>query len=292
MPTVAARPVLLVSRARPARTPDVATGDAFIADQRHPARRWRQLRRAGRVLGRLGTVGLASLALAITAAAVAHGLVTSSLLAVRTVEVIGARRVPAASILEAARVEPGMNLLTLDAAAVAARVGALPGVRRAHVVRHLPYRVAVLIEEREPFALVSSRAGGLFWVDAEGHLVGPERRPIAPRLPVVSGVEPPVAGDHAVGDRLHTGLAFLRAVQRAGGRVAERISEIDVAPAGGPVLYTTDGVAVWMGAEAWDERLGRLDGVLGELDARREPVESVDLRFRDLVVWRPRAKER
>jgi hypothetical protein len=95
-----------------------------------------------------------------------------------------------------------------------------------------------------------------------------------------------------VGDRLHTGLALLRALERTGGRLVERVSEIDLTPAGGPVLYTTDGITVWVGGTGWDERLGRLDGLLGELDARREPLESVDLRFRDLVVWRPRAKER
>ncbi len=68
-----------------------------------------------------------------------------------------------------------------------------------------------------------------------------------------------------------------------------RISDFDLARPGGPVLYTIDGVEVWVGSEGWDERLARLDGVLGELDDRGERVESVDLRFRDLVVLSPRA---
>jgi cell division septal protein FtsQ len=105
----------------------------------------------------------------------------------------------------------------------------------------------------------------------------------------VSGVElPSDAADHPVGDRLHAGLTLLRAVQRAGGRVVRRISEIDLDGPGGPVLYTVDGIHVWVGTEAWDERLARLDGVLGEIEEQGEAVESVDLRFRDLVVWRPR----
>jgi cell division septal protein FtsQ len=136
---------------------------------------------------------------------------------------------------------------------------------------------------------VSGAGGGLFWADAEGYLVGPERRPTAAPLPILSGVERPADRDHPVGDRLATGLALLRAVQRAGGSLPRRISEIDLERAGGPALYTTDGILVWVGRDAWEERLARLDAVLGEIEERGEPAESVDLRFRDLVVWRPRA---
>jgi Cell division protein FtsQ len=89
--------------------------------------------------------------------------------------------------------------------------------------------------------------------------------------------------------RLRAGLALIRAVQRAGGRVAGRISEVDLAPADGPVLYLTDAALVRLGDEAWGERLARLDGVLADLDGHGEQVLSVDLRFRDLVVLKPRA---
>jgi len=49
-----------------------------------------------------------------------------------------------------------------------------------------------------------------------------------------------------------------------------------------------DGMAVWLGPDGWDERLARLDAVLGGLVEQQAPVETVDLRFRDLVVLRPR----
>jgi len=50
------------------------------------------------------------------------------------------------------------------------------------------------------------------------------------------------------------------------------------------VLYTVDGVEVRLGADNWDGRLARLEGVLGQLAAAPEPVTSIDLRFRDQVV--------
>ena len=54
------------------------------------------------------------------------------------------------------------------------------------------------------------------------------------------------------------------------------------------MLYLVDGIEVRLGADAWADRLARLDGVLGELDARGERVASIDLRFRDQVVLTPR----
>ena len=51
----------------------------------------------------------------------------------------------------------------------------------------------------------------------------------------------------------------------------------------GPVLYTVDGVEVRLGSEDWEERLARLEGVLGQVAA--QDVRTVDLRFRDQVVF-------
>jgi cell division protein FtsQ len=289
-PAGASGPGLALPRGRPARPVDTAAREAFIARQRHPARRFRRIRRSLRRLGAAASGVLAVAALGVTAVAGAPALTTTPLLGVRRVDVVGLKRLPEGAVRSAARIEPGANLLALDVDALGDRLESLPGVRRAHVVRHLPDRVVLTVEEREPYALVSVSGadGGLFWADADGYLMGPERRPTAPVLPILSGAERPADRDHPVGDHLATGMAVLRAVQRAGGGLPRRISEIDLERPGGPVLYTTDGIVVWLGREAWEERLARLDAVLGEIEEHGEPVESVDLRFRDLVVWRPR----
>jgi cell division protein FtsQ len=292
-PPAAARPTLLVARERPGRLVDAATRGAFITQQ---SRRGHRLRRLRRVLRRLGTVvgcALVLLAVAITGVAGAHALRRSGLLAVADLTVVGARRIPEATIRAAAGVEPGTDLLAVDPEAVVDRLEAIPGILRVRVVRQLPNRVIVTIEEREPYALVnlsrSDGAAGLVWVDAQGHLVGPERHGTMPPLPILSGVEPPPAtAGEPVGDRLQTGLALLRALKRAGGLILERVSEIDLERADGPILYMVDGMTAWLGPDGWDERLVRLDAVLGRLAEQEEPVESLDLRFRDLVVLRPR----
>jgi cell division protein FtsQ len=292
-PPAAARPTLLLARERPGRSVDAATRAAFIAQQ---SRRGHRLRRLRRVLRRVGTVvagALILLAVAITGIAGAHALRRSGLLAVTDVSLVGARRIPEATLRAAVGIELGTDILAVDPEAVVDRLEALPGILRVRVARQLPNRVVVTVEEREPYALVNlSRADGatgLVWVDAQGHLVGPERHGTMPALPILSGVEPPPAtAGEPVGDRLQTGLALLRALKRAGGLTIERVSEIDLERADGPILYMVDGMTAWLGPDGWDERLARLDAVLGRLAEQEEPVESVDLRFRDLVVLRPR----
>jgi cell division septal protein FtsQ len=81
---------------------------------------------------------------------------------------------------------------------------------------------------------------------------------------------------------------LLHVLERTSGRLAARVSEIDLSRPHGPVLYLVDGIEVRVGSDAWSDRLARLDGVLGELDARGERVASIDLRFRDQVVLTPR----
>ena len=67
-------------------------------------------------------------------------------------------------------------------------------------------------------------------------------------------------------------------------------SEIDVSRPDGPVLYTVEGVEVRLGAEDWEARLGRLQGVLAQVRAGGEPVSAIDLRFRDQVVLKTVAR--
>jgi cell division protein FtsQ len=292
-PPAAARPTLLDPRERPGRSLDSATRAAFIAEQSRRGSRLRRLRRGLRRLGVAMGAAVILLAVVITGIAGAHALRRSGLLAVTDLTVVGARRIPEASIRAAAGVVPGTDLLAIDPEAVVDRLEVIPGIRRARVSRQLPNRVVVTVEEREPYALVNlsgpDGAAGLVWVDAGGHLVSLERHGAMPSLPILSGVEPPPAtAGEPVGDRLQAGLALLGALKRAGGLAAERVSEVDMEPADGPVLYMLDGTAAWLGPDGWDERLARLDAVLGRLAEQQEPVVSVDLRFRDLVVLRPR----
>ena len=269
-------------RTRPAPPADLASRSRLISNQR---RRTRLASRSLRALARLFVVGVILSGLGMAAFVAWDWARRTPLLATRAVEVTGTRRLDEATVRAAAAIEPGVNLFAIDVAATEARIAELPGVRRAHVVRHLPGRVTIILEEREPYALVN--AGGLQWVDADGYLVAADARPGAIGLPILTGIGTPAAGTAPPSDGLRAGLAVLHALQRTSARLAARVSEVDLSRAHGPVLYLVEGVEVRLGTDGWPDRLARLDGVLGDLDARGERVASIDLRFRDQVVLTP-----
>ena len=149
------------------RAPAAATPVAAI-DPRIRARRIAVQRGQGRRrLQRLVDLGL----LLVVVAGFA-GALRSPLLDVDRVQVQGVDRTPEGSVLSAAGIERGQQLMDLDLRAAAARVAALPWVAQAEVARGLDGLVTVEVVERQPVATVGSGAGAVL-VDAEGRALAP-----------------------------------------------------------------------------------------------------------------------
>jgi cell division protein FtsQ len=277
---------LISPRARVEAPAEWAERSALVTGQRvgrrrRPARRARSFRGSGRVV-------LALLAVAVLAATGLRWVTTSPRFAVSAIDVRGASRVPAGRIVAAAGLAPGVNLWTLNTRAVVARIEAMPEIRRADVVREMPNRLTIVVEERRPFTLVHS--GRLHWMDEDGRVLGEEARAVAPEVPVISGLtEDELASMRtAPGPKARAAIQLIRALLRSGSTLTAEISEIDMSRAEGPVLYTVDGVEVRLGAEEWDERLARLEGVLAQVAT--DDVNGVDLRFKDQVVLKRGAR--
>src|SRR5262245_3506486 len=100
----------------------------------------------------------------------AHWLLTSPRFAIAGVEVRGASRVSAERVVEAAGIPARANIFRTDPTTVTARLQAVPEILRADVIRELPNRVTILVEERRPFTLVSN--GMVHWPDEGGRLLG------------------------------------------------------------------------------------------------------------------------
>jgi cell division protein FtsQ len=262
---------------------DLASRGRLIGRQRVDRSRLRRrvARRARVIAGRAGLVALAVAALG-ASGLLAGWLLSSARFAIASVEVSGQSRLSREEIETVAAIEPGSNIFTLDTREVVARLEALPLVRHAAVIRSLPNRVAIAVEERRPFTLV--HAGRLHWIDEQGIDLGPEARAVALGAPVISGLGPEDLVPDAPSGRAAAGLNLLRLLLRSGEGLLNSVSEIDMSRAEGPVLYTLDGVEVRIGKEDWEARLGRLLGVLAQLKASGETVTGIDLRFRDQVV--------
>jgi len=265
---------------------DFGERSAFVARQQvGPARRPRRsARRPGwRLVRFVLAVGLVAVVL-VGLAAAGRWLYTTSRFAVKQVEVRGAQQLTAERVLEAAHVPLGRSLFLIDPRRIARAVETLPEVQRAEVVRELPDRVTVVVEERRPFTLV--HAGRLHWIDESGHVLGREAQAVTPPAPVISGLSEAelLSMNGAPSGKAHDAIRLIRALLRSGSALAGEISEIDVASADGPVLYTVGGIEVRLGPDEWDERLARLEAVLAQKATREGGIRSVDLRFRDQVV--------
>jgi cell division protein FtsQ len=260
---------------------DLGERTPFIARQRRARRRRRG--RATR-LARVGGAILAGVLIVVGAVFGVRWLLISPRFTVAHVDVEGASRVSADRVRGAAAIPPGANLWRLDSAAVAARVAALPEIRRADVIRRVPDRLVIVVDERRPFTLV--HAGRLHWLDEEGRVLDEASRAVAPSVPVVSGLsEAELASLRSdPSPRVREAIALIRTLLRRGSALAAEISEIDVSRNDGPVLYTADAVEVRLGNEEWEERLARLERILRQVGRESEPVRAIDLRFRDQVV--------
>lgn len=278
---------LVSPRNRASALADMGERSAFVAGQRiGKARRPRPARRAR--LQRLVIGVLATMVITAGGGAGLHWLLTTPRFGVASVEVRGVSRVPPDQILAAAAIQRGTNIFKLDTIGVTGRVESLPEVRRADVVRELPNRVVISVEERRPFTLV--HGGRLHWMDEEGRLLGASPEAVAPPMPVISGLsaEELASMRTAPGPKARAAIGVIRALLRSGNGLTAEISEIDMSRREGPVLYTVDGVEVRLGTEDWDERLTRLEGVLAQIAT--QDVRAVDLRFRDQVVFQRGAR--
>jgi cell division protein FtsQ len=259
---------------------DIGDRPPFITRQRvsrRSTRRWRGLGHA------ILVGGLLLLVLGAGGAAIQYGL-NAPYFAVAAIEVRGTSRMSEARIVEAAGVEVGTSIFRLSPYEAARRLEYLPEIRHAEVIRELPNRVTIIVEERRPFTLV--HAGRLHWIDEEGVALGPVGQAVTPSAPVISGLLPEELErmrEHP-SPRGQMAIALIRLLLRSRSPLTGQISEIDVSRADGPVLYTVDGIEVRLGADEWDGRLRRLESVLREVASVPDPVTSIDLRFRDQVV--------
>src|SRR4029453_10932316 len=255
---------LISPRNRAAALADMGERSAFVAGQRvgrprgpRPAWRARLRRLLGAVLATIFTI--------MAGAAGLHWILTTHRFAVASVEVRGVSRVAPDQILAVAAIPRGTNIFRLNTMGVIGRVESLPEIRRADVVRELPNRVVISVEERRPFTLV--HGGRLHWMDEEGRLLGASASAVSSPLPVISGLTADELASMRTspGPKARAAIAVIRALIRSGRGLTAEISEIDMSRREGPVLYTIDGVEVRLGNEDWEERLQRLEGVLAQV---------------------------
>jgi cell division protein FtsQ len=230
------------------------------------------------LLLRFGTV----MAVALGAAA----LPTSSLFAVRSVQVRGTVQVPAAEIVALAGLRRGDRLFAVPAAEITARVLRHPRVARAAVRVGNGGQIVIRIAERIPYAAFPFR-GRYLILDRAGIVIDDQWS--AGTLPVITATAFVPEWVH-LGDRLPTGgiERALAALDRLPAAVVVPGTRLRVEPQGDLVLFTPDGIAARLGPlRGLEERAALMPEILAAVRARGLAAEYLDLRFSGSVVMKP-----
>lgn len=108
-----------------------------------------------------------ALLVVLTVGAIAYLVMFTSLLGVRSVDVLGTKEIPQDQVREAAAIELGTPMVRLAADEAAARVAALPRVFEVVVERSWPSTVEIIVTERTPVAVQLS-GDGVHLIDRTG----------------------------------------------------------------------------------------------------------------------------
>ncbi len=188
---------------------------------------------------------------------------------VRRVEIAGLQYLDPAKVIGALKLGPRASVFD-DAAPLARRIAAMPGVDAATVARRLPGTLQVELVERTPVAL-ARRDDGLAMLDRRGRVLPYDPLRSAPDLPLA------VDGDVAVSGV----LARIREVD------PELFARIGAAwRVGADVVLEVGGRRLWFGAQVSAEDIRAVTAVEQALARSGRSYQELDGRFAGQVIVR------
>jgi cell division protein FtsQ len=249
-----------------------------VIDERIAARRQAVRASARRVrLRRTLTV-----AAAVTVALVLLAVERSSVVALRSIEVVGTERLDRAALLEVAALAPGTSSARLGLGDVERRLRELPLVDDVDARRTGARSVRITVRERRP-VLVVRGAGVDRLMDREGRIIDAG---VVEGLAVVSlRGRPPAIGEAVA---LDPALANAYVAWRGlSGPLRVRVQRFDAASDRDLTLWMDDGIEIRFGrAERLEEKVRALGAILEDLGGT--PVAVIDVRSPTAPVVIPR----
>lgn len=209
----------------------------------------------------------------------------------RTVRITGNVHAASEELLELARVDTGVALVSVDPRIVADRVKRHPWVKSASATRLPPGLLSIEVRERVPVVLVMNAEGlPAAYLDGEGYTL-----PLTPEVrydvPLLKGVEPPSHQTRPIEDAVVTELLRTLATIEPDEDVLISSFEMD---ATGQVSLRTEpihgrgSVLVRLGRHDFAERLSYLKAFWVEAILTRPDIsyDWIDLRFDSQIVTR------
>jgi cell division protein FtsQ len=212
------------------------------------------------------------------------------------VEISGVRNAPRALVMEVAGADIGRNIFFVPLEERQRQLEQIPWVEKAQVMRLLPNRIAVTIQERTPvaFAQIGPRTS---LIDANGVVMGmPANRQTKYSFPVIRGI----AETEALSSRAAAMKIYNRLVSELGAdangsaqgatNYVRQLSEVDLSdPEDVKVTANDPGgtMVVHLGAQDFLPRYKLYVTHIAEWRQQFQNVQSVDLRYEGQVIVNP-----
>jgi cell division protein FtsQ len=203
------------------------------------------------------------------------------------IDVTGMQNVTKAQIMEVMGADIGRNIFFIPLAQQKAQLEQIPWVESASVMRFVPNRLKVEIQERTPvaFARVGPR---IFLIDAGGTLMElPQKHKYS--FPVILGMNPgePLS---TRAPRMKAYNELVRDLDSGGARYSQDLSEVDLSDLEDVKARVNDpagDVLVHLGSTEYLHRYKIYVGHVQEWRQQFQKLESVDLRYDNQIIVNP-----
>jgi cell division protein FtsQ len=205
------------------------------------------------------------------------------------IDIVGQRRLSRTEVIEAAELEYGVNLLTIDLTQTADRLKRHPWIRSAGVYRRLPGRLSIEIDERIPRGVLAAER--LYYVDDQGEAFSRVLPGDSVDFTLFTGInaEDLKTGSPEVQEMIRKGFNLLDLIERSGTDPdSSGISEIQISLHEGLTLRTRHGRAIVFGSNDFEVKLLRFERLKQFLIYRGEwgTARIINLDFEDRAIVR------
>jgi cell division septal protein FtsQ len=217
-------------------------------------------------------------------------LITTEYLEVRTIEVVGIRRVSRGEVVALSGIREGENIFSFKYSDALDALKSHPWAASAALRRIPPHTVRIELKEKEPVALVKS--GDMYVMDWSGMLFAKYSPVGSADLPVVTGPLPGAPGAPGSNDPLGASVdrSVLELMDVLDGREGfgiRNVSEINVDPIHGLAIYTlAEGVRLELGHGLFEGKLRAFERVVRARGGTLGGIEAMNLKSGSEVVVR------
>jgi cell division septal protein FtsQ len=223
--------------------------------------------------------GTIVLALAVFIAAAVLGVkVLIRNITVDEIQISGNYHLTEEDILEIINVSQGEQLMDIQFDDINRRLHQNTWIKSAALRRQFPGRLIVKVDEANPMALLSFRKR-MFLIDEDGNILERIKSDTTPFLPVIRDINPKNKKEMKEAIKLISALDAYKILD-----VKESV-EIGIDSYG--LTATIDGDFIKVGHGRYEEKFARWMELEPEIRKKGQPIQYIDLRFKESVIVKP-----